>query len=145
MNRLRRTPLAISLLGLLALGAAAQDAATGPKVMREFRGVKLGLKTAEVRTALGKPESSDQARDEFKIGGEDTLTVYYDGGAVKTLQFFFTDPKNAPAWTEVVGDTEITRNDNGSKHARRVVSGENFWVAMYQNKEGTVTTITISR
>jgi hypothetical protein len=40
---------------------------------------------------------------------------------------------------------EIAQNEGGSKHARAVVSEENFWVTMFQSKDQSVTTITISR
>lgn len=115
------------------------------KVMREFRGVKLGLKSDAVRAALGKPENTNENREEYKLGDDDTLTVHYDNGAVRAIQLRFTSGKNVPSWKDVVGETAIQQNENGSKVARVVVTAENFWVSMYQNKEGTVTSITISR
>jgi hypothetical protein len=45
------------------------------KVMREYRGIKLGMKRDEVLDALGKPELSDKSQDNFKIGGNDMLTA----------------------------------------------------------------------
>ncbi len=115
------------------------------KVMREFRGVKLGLKADAVHTALGKPESASEEREEYKLSDDDTLTVHYDSGAVKAIQIRFTSAKNVPTWKDVVGNAEIQHNENGSKVARVVVTAENFWVSMYQNKDGTITSITISR
>jgi hypothetical protein len=149
MTRLWKVTFALSLLILCAPGAIyaglQQGEGKGTKCMREFRGVKLGLKTDEVRAALGKPETSADSRDEYKLGGDDLMTVYYEGGLVKAIQLYFANSKNVPAWAEVVGNTEIKQNDNGSKHARLVVGEENFWVAMFQNKGATITTITISR
>jgi hypothetical protein len=157
MNSLWRACVALTALGGLAfcveraaLAVAAPPGQAGaqssePKVMREYRGIKLGLKSTEVRAALGKPESASDNRDEYKIGGEDLLTVHYDNGVVRAIQLYFTDAKNAPSWAEVVGDAEIKENENGAKQARVIVSKENFWVSMFQNKEKTVTTITISR
>jgi hypothetical protein len=159
MNAKRIISCALSILSGLALSAPltvaasakpSSDRATAvtfqsPKVMREFRGVKLGLKAEEVHAALGKPESPNENREDYKIGGDDMLTVHYDAGLVKAIQLYFTSPKNVPAWTEVVGDAEIQQNENGSKQARVVITAEKFWVAMYQNKDATVTTITISR
>lgn len=115
------------------------------KVMREFRGIKLGLKTDAVHTALGKPESASEEREEYKLSDDDTLTVHYDGGAVKAIQIRFTSAKNAPSWKDVVGNAEIQKNENGSKFARVVVTADNFWVSMYQGKDGATTSITISR
>jgi len=132
----------------ISLQPLSSDTATWPqeiKVMREFRGVKLGLKADAVRTALGKPENTSENREEYKLSDDDILTVHYDNGAVRAIQLRFTSGKNVPSWKDVVGETAIQQNENGSKVARVVVTAENFWVSMYQNKEGTVTSITISR
>jgi len=160
MNSLSKACVALTVLGGLAFcvervalavaappGQRAASAAQSsePKVMREYRGIKLGLKSAEVRTALGKPENASDNREEYKIGSEDLMTVHYDNGVVRAIQLYFTNAKNAPSWAEVVGDAEIKENENGAKQARVVVSKENFWVSMFQNKEATVTTVTISR
>jgi len=157
MNKLRIVPFALSVLGSVALcaqsaapvvarqpspGSATAAASQSPKVMREFRGIKLGMKPDEVHTAMGKPGKTDENIEEFSLGGDDLLTINYDNGTVKAIRLYFTDAKKVPAWTEVVGDTEIKQNDSGAKFARRVE--ENFWVSMFQNKDGTVTTITIS-
>ena len=132
----------------ISVQPSSPNTATMPqdaKVMREFRGVKLGLKSDAVRTALGKPESASEEREEYKLSDDDTLTVHYDSGAVKAIQIRFTSAKNAPSWKDVVGNTEIQQNENGSKFARVVVTADSFWVSMYQSKDGTITSITISR
>jgi hypothetical protein len=145
---------------LLAFGGAALNAQSAaleppsshaaavlqdPKVMREFRGVKLGLKTEAVRAALGKPESTGDDWEEYKISDNDTITVRYDAGTVKAIQVQFTNAKNAPAWTDVVGKADIQQLDSGAKTARVTLNEEKFWVSMYQNKDATVIRITISR
>ena len=71
--------------------------------------------------------------------------MHYDNDAVKAIQIRFTSGKNAPSWKDVVGNAEIQQNENGSKFARVVVTAENFWVSMYQSKDGVITSITISR
>lgn len=124
---------------------ANDNAAQASKVLREYKGIKLGLKREQVRAALGPPESSGEASDDFKLTGEDTMTVRYENGEVKAIQLAFLDAKNAPAWQDVVGDAEITELANGAKTARKMLPEEKCWVAIYQNKEGTVTRITISR
>jgi hypothetical protein len=116
-----------------------------PKVLRDFRGVKLGLKSEEVRDLMGKPESSGKDQESFKIGGDNLLTVHYENDAVRAIQLYFADPKDAPPWKDVVGDAEVTEMANGAKMTRVVLSEEKFWITMYQSKDGSVTTITISR
>jgi hypothetical protein len=161
MKKANLTCAALALL-LAAVSAAAQQPApetappaaptsvttappAGAKVMRDYRGVKLGMKAEEVRAAMGKAELSQPDKDRFIIKGDDRLTVYYDGGAVKAIQLYIVDPKNAPAWADVVGDAEIIEMESGAKRARRDVPEEGFWVSMYQSKDGAMTTVTISR
>jgi hypothetical protein len=161
MKKANSTFAALALLAATFTAAArqpAQDAAppTAPanaaanppasvKVMRDYRGVKLGMKAEEVRAAMGKAELSQPDKDRFVIKGDDRLTVYYDNGAVKAIHLYIVDPKNAPAWADVVGDAEIIEMEGGAKRARRDVPQEGFWVSMYQSKDGAMTTVTISR
>ncbi len=125
--------------------ATSTLSAQAAKVLREYKGIKLGLKREQVQAALGKPENSSEASDDFLLTGEDTMTVRYENGEVKAIQLAFFEPKNAPAWKDVVGDAEVTQLATGAKTARKVVAEEKFWVSIYQNKEGTVIRITISR
>jgi hypothetical protein len=115
------------------------------KVMREYRGIKLGMKRDEVLDALGKPELSGKGQDTFKIGGDDQLTAHYDNDSVKVIQLYFFESKQVPNWVDVVGDTEIEQRQDGSKFARVEITEENFWVSMFQGKSGDVITITVSR
>jgi hypothetical protein len=133
-----------------AQGASAAAASAGApqqpvRVMSDYRGVKLGMKQSEVDAVMGKAELKASDKERFVLKGDDRLTVYYDNGAVKAIQLYITDPKRAPSWNEVVGDAEVVQLDHGAKHARQLVSDGGYWVSMYQNKEGTVTTVTISR
>jgi hypothetical protein len=148
MNRSPKKLLALSLLGGILAGSliTSSTAATqAHKLMREYKGVRLGMKPAEVEAALGKPESKTDTSEEYKLTGEDTMTVHYDGGTVKTILLLFIDPQNVPAWKDVVGNAEVKEQPNGAKVARVELPEEKFWVSMYQNKSGTMTTITISR
>lgn len=150
--RLAAIGLAFCLPGL-ALGQTPQSEPapvsqaeqTSPKVMREYQGVRLGMSDAEVRAAVGKPKTDGKERDEYELKDDGSLTIHYDNGKVKAIQLYFSNAKNAPPWPEVIGDAEIVQNANGSKHARAVVAEEHFWVAMFQNKDQTMTTITISQ
>jgi hypothetical protein len=159
MNRLVKVVLILAAISGFALCAqsvrsdwtlyqsATQDQPPAPiKVMREYKGVKLGLTREQVHTALGKPEISSENMEDYKLMGNDTITVHYEKGEVKAIQLSFLDPKNAPAWKDVVGETaEVTQLDNGGKHARTMIPEEKFWVSIYQSKDGSSTQITISR
>jgi len=115
------------------------------KVMREFRGIRLGMKRDDVRDALGKPEISESGKDRFKLGGDDRLTAHYENDSVKVIQLYFFKSNKSPKWVDVVGDTEIEQRTDGSKLARVDLPEEKFWVSMYESKSGDVITVNISR
>src|SRR5262245_45985234 len=88
-------------------------------LMREYRGVKLGIKRDAVKAAIGGTARDGTGWDEFKLRDSDLMTVHYDDkGDVKTIQLYFADSAHAPKWTEVVGDAEIQEKSTGSKYAR---------------------------
>jgi hypothetical protein len=115
-------------------------------MMREYRGIKLGMNRVDVEAAMGRTARAGMDWDEFRLGGSDLMNVRYDEkDAVKTIQLYFTNQAHAPAWAEIGGDAEIRQNSTGSKYARAVNKEENFCVRMFQSKTGAVTTITLSR
>jgi hypothetical protein len=147
MNRLLHVALTIGVVSIVVLAAPRLAAAIAlqARVMSEYRGVRLGLAKDAVRAAMGEPQNVTDTSEDFKLTGDDTMTVHYDNGQVKAIQLAFLDAKNAPAWKDVVGDAEINEMANGAKSARKMMDAEKFWVTMYQNKEATVTRVTISR
>lgn len=151
MKVITKLLIALVVCGCYALfakssaGAGNVVASQDKKVMTEFRGVRLGMKKAQVISALGKPSTSDESRDEFSPDDDSQITIHYDNGEVRAIQLSFLSAAKAPAWNDVVGDAEISQTETGAKTARKVVSAEHFWVSMYQNKDGSVTRITISR
>lgn len=136
---------AILTASVTSAGAGTEVMPQDKKVMTEFRGVRLGMKKAQVITALGKPSTSDESRDEFSPDDDSQITIHYDNGEVRAIQLSFLSAAKAPAWTDVIGDAEISQTETGAKTARKVINAEHFWVSMYQNKDGSVTRITISR
>lgn len=152
MIRLLKVFLALGVIGSFAFRAQTVQSsevvfqpAFQQKALNEFRGVKLGMKRDDVRKAMGTPESTSDDSDDFKLTGDDTMTIRYNNGEVKAIQLAFLDAKNAPAWKDVVGDADINEMANGAKTARKVIEAEKYWVSIYQSKDGATTRITISR
>lgn len=159
MNRLVKVTLAFALVSGFTLCTQSVRSATSAlqypsqqtppapvKVMREYKGVKLGLAREQVHKALGNPENTSENTEDFTLPGDNAITVYYENGEVKALQISFLDAKTAPAMKDVVGETaEVTQMDNGATHARMNVAAEKFWVSYYKTKDGATTQVTISR
>ena len=147
MNKLWKWFFVIVLMTSFTLCTVGVKAAAlwQGKVMREYRGVKLDMKQADVQAKLGKPSQGSESADEYKLEGEDMMTVRYENGAVTAIQLLLFDAKKAPPFNEVIGDAKIEENDSGRKLARKVLDAEKFWVSMSQNKDATMTTITIKK
>lgn len=147
MNKFGRWFLVIGLMISFTLCFADVKSAAlwQGKVMRDYRGVTLGMKQADVQAKLGKPNQTSESADEYKLEGEDMMTVRYENGAVTAIQLLLFDGKKAPPFNEVVGDAKIEENDSGRKLARKVLDAEHFWVSMSQSKDATMTTITIKK
>jgi len=147
MNRLLKVAIPLVVAGGFALCAQDVDASypAQAKAMSEYKGVKLGMKRDAVKAAMGNPATSNDTSDDFKLTGDDTMTVHYENGEVRAIQLQFLDAKNAPTWKDVVGDAEVNELANGNKAARKTVEAEKYWVSIYQTKDGSTTRITISR
>ena len=159
MNRLLKVTLALGVFGCFVFSAQSVEAIhlnpfpnPGPiqtksdKVLREFHGVKLGMKREAVKTAMAAtPESSSDDSEDYKLTGDDTITVRYENSEVKAIQLAFHEAKNALAWNDVVGDAEVNELANGAKTARKTVEQEKFWVSIYKSQDGSIIRITISR
>ena len=147
MNKLWKWFFVIGLMASFTLCTAGVKSAAlwQGKIMRDYHGVTLDMKQADVQAKLGKPSQSSEGADEYKLEGEDMITVRYENGAVTAIQLLLFDSKKAPPFNEVVGDAQIEQNDSGRKMARKVLDSEKFWVSMSQNKDATMTTITIKK
>ena len=147
MKRLLKVAIPLVVAGGFALCAQDVDAShtAQAKAMSEYKGVKLGMKRDAVKAAMGNPATSNDTSDDFKLTGDDTMTVHYENGEVRAIQLQFLDAKNAPTWKDVVGDAEVNELANGNKAARKTVEAEKYWVSIYQTKDGSTTRITISR
>jgi hypothetical protein len=145
MNRLCKLASTAGLIAGLTLCAANPVVTAQGKVMIEYHGVQLGMKQADVRAKLGNPASGTDAADEFKLTGDDLMTVRYEAGSVTAIQLMILDVKNAPPFNEVVGDAPVEQTENGRKIARKVIEAQKFWVAMSQSKDASMTNITIKK
>lgn len=149
MNRLLKITIALGVVSGLALYAQSVNSiacsAAQDKILREYKGVRLGMKREDVKTALGNPVNVSDTSDDFNLTDDDTMTVHYIDGAVKAIQLSFHNLERAPLWDDVVGDAEVSELPNGARTARKTVATEKFWVTIYQTKDKSNTRITISR
>jgi len=112
-------------------------------VMKEYRGVRLGLSADEVHKLLGKPRvTSPDGAEDYVLNDENSVAIYYDANkTVNKIVLDFTGEKAAPDWKEVVGNAKVEDAGSGIKLAKYSSDEEQFSVTMWQKVGATVRTI----
>lgn len=128
--------VAIPALSEGGAGAPAIPRAQSAPVYSEFRGVRLGMTAEEVRSRLGKPQSSDKAQDFFVFSDHERARVYYDadGGATAIVASYFGKQSNAPSALAIVGE-EVEPDSNGAI-SRTVKHPERGYTIIYSRTGG---------
>jgi hypothetical protein len=148
------TPVVIvtALLVVGAAAAAAQNRAaikgahvSAPQqpLYSEYRGVRIGMSTAEVRTKLGAPLQPADDMDLYGFSEKETAQIVYDAAhTVKTISVDYIGGVGAPDYKSVVGpDIEVMVDGSLYKHMRYDSFG--IWV-FYNRSAGDVPTVTIT-
>lgn len=113
------------------------------KVMSEYRGVSLGMKTDEVRAKLGEPKDKSVEMDMYSFAETETAQFYYESQVVKAMMITFTgDLKTAPTPRDVFGeDAEVKEDGSIFKMVRYPKSG--YWIS-YNRSGGTDQVISLA-
>ena len=144
--------LLLGALLLLALGsivargqaqAVKQQALVQQSVYREYRGIRLGMTAAEVRTRLGDPAFKSDEQDFFVFSTNETAQIVYDATQkVITISTDYTGGVGAPDYKTIVGEGLLQRPD-GSVFRMVMNDSERFWVS-YNKSAAMVPTVTIT-
>ena len=141
MSRLTVAAAAVfALLVSLAPNAAAQTqtpptepqhatpAAPEP-LYREYRGVTLGMKAADVRAKLGRAQEKSDVMDFYVFNDHERARVYYtQGKATAVIATYIGKDASAPAPAQVLG-AEIEAKPDGSMYQMKPYPQAGYWVA----------------
>lgn len=133
------TYLLIGVLLLLLIGIVAKGQ---QPIYGEYRGVRLGMTTMDVRTKLGEPVMKSDEQDYFVISPSETVQVAYQAQKVVTISTDYTGGAGAPDYKSVVGDSLLQRPD-GSVFSMVLHNSQGFWVT-YNKSASTVPVVTIT-
>jgi hypothetical protein len=114
-------------------------------LLREYRGVKLGMTTQEVRRKLGEPADKSDEQDFYNFSETETAQVFYDeSGKVKAVSAHFAgdSASNAPTPKALFGEDAPPKAD-GSVFKLVRYSGAGYWVS-YSRTAGDHTLVTVS-
>jgi hypothetical protein len=118
--KFRPTFLRLSLFTLVVLSlvaassaARAQDEPKEPP-FRDFKGVSLGMTTADARAKLGNPADKSDAVDFFNVSDRQTVQVYYDAGKVSAIAVMFSNAGADALTPKTVFGMDIAAKPDGS-------------------------------
>ncbi|MFZ1699712.1 MAG: hypothetical protein WBO10_16240 [Pyrinomonadaceae bacterium] len=114
------------------------------KTFSDYKGVKIGTSTEDVRSKLGGPKDKSDAMDLYVFSDDETAQFYYDEShAVKAIMINYSgDLKGAPTPKDVFGEDVPAREDGGLfKMVRYPKLG--YWVS-YNRSGGDDAVISIA-
>ena len=126
-----------------AVSKSAHISAPQQPLYSEYRGVRIGMSTADVRTKLGAPLQPADDMDFYVFSEKETAQIVYDAAhTVKTISVDYAGGVGAPDYKSVVGP-EIEVMVDGSLY--KLVRYDSFgvWV-IYNRGAGDAGTVTIT-
>jgi hypothetical protein len=106
----------------------AGEAAVEP-LLREYKGVTLGMSAGDVRAKLGEPEEKGEAMDFFVFSEQERARVYYrEGSANAIIATYIGKSSGTPTPLAVLG-TEIEAKPDGSLYKMVQYPQAGYWVA----------------
>lgn len=139
--------MTLLLVGAIAYGQRTRSAATNQSVtpqplFSEYKGIRLGATTQEVRTKLGDPTVKGDDQDYYVISQTETAQFAYDQThKVVTISIDYSG-EGAPDYRNVVG-ASIDVKEDGSLYKLVRYEAQRFWVS-YHRTSGTPPTVTIT-
>jgi hypothetical protein len=115
----------------VAAGLTRETATPKPAepLYREYKGVTLGMKAADVRAKLGRPEEKSDVMDFFVFNDHERARVYYqDGKASAVIATYIGKDAGAPAPAAVLG-ADIEAKPDGSMYRMTPYPQAGYWVA----------------
>lgn len=131
-----------------ALIARAQKAGGDDKADKplyvEYKGVRIGMETGEVRKILGAPTDKGDVQDFFVISEKESAQVFYDKThkVMAVSVNYVGDGSGAPLPKAVLG-TEIEAKADGALHKMVRYPQAGFWVS-YNRTAGDDPLITVT-
>jgi hypothetical protein len=128
LSRLRLPLFALLALCFCGTVARAQDEAKEAP-FHEFKGVCIGMSTADARAKLGNPTDKSDALDIYNISDKQTIQVYYDGGKVSAIALMFTNAGADVLTAKNVFGADIEAKPDGSMYKMVRYTKAGYFVA----------------
>jgi hypothetical protein len=138
----------VMLMAVVTNGQRARATATAlttpqeQPLFSEYKGIRLGMSTDEVRAKLGNPTLKADDQDYYMFSDTESAQFAYDAAhKVVTISIDYTGA-GAPDYGNVIGPS-VDQMQDGSLYKLVRYEAQGFWVS-YSRTAGTNRTVTIT-
>ncbi len=125
-----------------SMPSATPSQEIGP-LYTNYRGVTVGMTTAEAREKLGKPKAKSKQQDFFVLSKMESTQIVYLDGKVRTVSVDYVGADSgAPTAMEVLG-VELKPGKNGNLYQLVRYPAAGYWVA-YSRTAGKSPVVSIT-
>jgi len=147
--------LALAVLVFMAVAARGQDispeTATGisnstadQPLMRDYRGVQIGMPAEEVRKKLGAPADKGDTQDFFLLSDRESAQVFYDKSQkVLAISVQYTGDLSAAPTPKALLGADVPPRADGSVYRLVKYQRAGYWVS-YSRTAGDAPVVTVS-
>lgn len=122
--------------------ASAVVSSTAPPLISDYKGIRLGMNSTQVRSKLGDPALKADDQDYYEFSPAESGQFGYDAAhKVVTISVDFTGA-GAPDYHNVIGPS-IDQMADGSLYKLVRYEAQGFWVS-YNRTVGTAPIVTIT-
>ena len=112
-------------------------------LMRDYKGVQLGMTAAEARKKLGDAADKTDAQDFYLFSDTESAQVFYDAaGKVKAVSVCYVNGTGAPTPKALFG-VDLEPRDDGSVYKLVKYQTAGYWIA-YSRTAGDAPLVTVS-
>ena len=147
--------LAIAIFALGSLLVSAQDSRPGARpgvqtfsdeepLLRDYRGVTLGMAAADARRKLGEPADKGDTQDFYQLSETESVQIFYDAaGKVSAVSVHYFGAGAAPPTPQALFGTDAEPRADGSLYKLVKYARAGYWVS-YNRTAGDEPIVTVS-
>jgi hypothetical protein len=123
---------------------AASTAEADTPLLREYRGVTLGMTAEEARKKLGEPTDKSDAQDFYTFSETESAQIFYDGSRkVMAISAHYTGGATGTPDAKAVLGTDVPAKEDGSAYKMVEYKRAGCWVS-YSRTAGDAPIVTVS-
>jgi hypothetical protein len=109
----------------------------------EYKGIRIGMETTEVRQKLGDPADKSDAQDFFVFSEKESAQIFYNKGKVIAVSANYVGNNSGAPLARVVFGTDIEAKPDGSMHKIVRYPTAGYWVS-YNRTRGDDPLVTVT-